>query len=118
MDSPLMMPHFSSGRQPAVSTPPFTTLMKLEGVRIFAAHSHEHGVNYDLDKFCTSVLSSGSKLVFYGHTHRPLWQEVRGMQIVNPGSVGSAQKPTFALVRLEDGKADCRILDVPQEKES
>ena len=93
-------------------------MMKLEGVRIFAAHGHEHGVNYNLDKFCTSVLSSGSKLGFYGHTHRPLWQEVRGMQIVNPGSVGSAQKPTFALVRLEDGKADCRILDVPQEKES
>ena len=40
------------------------------------------------------------------------------MQIVNPGSIGSAQRPTFALVRLENGQADCRILDASQEKES
>ena len=86
-------------------------LLKLEGVGIFAAHGHEHGVRYSLDKFCTSVLCSGSALGLYGHTHRPLWQEVRGMQIVNPGSIGSAQQPTFALIRLENGNADCRILD-------
>lgn len=88
-------------------------LLELEGVRIFAAHGHEHGVKYGLDKFCTSVWCSGSALGLYGHTHTPLWQTVRGVQILNPGSIGSAQHPTFALVRLEDGKADCRILDAP-----
>lgn len=86
-------------------------LLKLEGVGIFAAHGHEHGVKYGLDQFCTSVLCSGASLGLYGHTHRPLWQEVRGMQIVNPGSIGSARHPTFALIRLENGTADCRILD-------
>ena len=93
-------------------------LLKLEGVGIFAAHGHAHGVKYGMDKFCTSVWCAGAKLGLYGHTHRPLWQEIRGMQIVNPGSVGSAQRPTFALIRLEDGRADCRIIDAPQEKES
>ena len=88
-------------------------ILKLEGVGIFAAHGHEHGVKYGLDKFCTSVWCSGSKLGFYGDTHRPLWQEIRGMQIVNPGSIGSRDKPTFALVRIENGAADCRILDAP-----
>ena len=92
--------------------------LKLDGVGIFAAHGHLHGVKYGMDQFCTSVWCSGSVLGFYGHTHRPLWQEIRGMQIVNPGSIGSAQRPTFALVHLEDGKADCRILDAPEEKES
>jgi putative phosphoesterase len=90
-------------------------LLRLEGVGIFAAHGHEHGVRYGMDKFCTSVLCSGSALGLYGHTHRPMWQEVRGMQIVNPGSIGSAQHPTFALVRIEEGKADVRILDAPNE---
>ena len=88
-------------------------LLQLEGVSIFAAHGHEHGVRYGMDKFCNSVWCSGSTLGLYGHTHRPLWQEVRGMQILNPGSIGSAQHPTFALIRLEDGRADCRILDAP-----
>ena len=79
-----------------------SALLKLEGVGIFAAHGHEHGVRFGMDKFCTSVKCS---------THRPLWQELYGIQIVNPGSVGSAQHPTFALIRLENGRADCRILD-------
>jgi len=89
----------------------------LEGVGIFAAHGHEHGVKFGLDRFCNSVWCSGSCLGLYGHTHRPLWQEVRGMQIVNPGSIGSAQHPTFALIRLENGSADCRILDAPEPGE-
>jgi hypothetical protein len=91
-----------------------SALLKLEGVGIFAVHGHDHGVKYGLDKLCNSVWCSGSALGLYGHTHRPLWQEVRGMQILNPGSVGSAQRPTFALITLADGKADCRILDAPE----
>ncbi len=90
-----------------------SALLTLEGVGIFAAHGHTHGVKYGLDKFCTSVKCSGSSLGLYGHTHRPLWQELYGLQIVNPGSIGSAQHPTFALIRLENGRADCRILDAP-----
>ena len=88
-------------------------LLQLGGVGVFAAHGHNHGVKYGLDSFCNSVWCSGSTLGLYGHTHEPLWQEVRGMQIVNPGSIGSARRPTFALIRLENGKADCRILDAP-----
>ncbi len=91
-----------------------SALLTLEGVGIFAAHGHEHGVRWGLDRFCTSVLCSGSALGLYGHTHRPLWQEARGMQILNPGSIGSAAHPTFALIRLEGGKADCRILDAAE----
>ncbi len=92
-----------------------SALLTLEGVRIFAAHGHNHGVKYGLDKFCTSVWCSGAKLGLYGHTHAPRWEEIRGMQILNPGSIGSAQRPTFALIRLENGSADCRILDAEKE---
>ncbi len=89
-------------------------ILKLEGVGVFAAHGHEHGVKYGMDKFATSVLCSGSALGLYGHTHRPLWQASRGIQLLNPGSIGSRQKPTFALIRLDDGTAECRILDAPE----
>ena len=91
-------------------------LLKLSGVGVFAAHGHNHGVKYGLDRFCTSVWCSGAKLGLYGHTHRPLWQEIRGMQIMNPGSIGSTQHPTYGLVRIENGAADCRILDAGTER--
>ncbi len=91
-------------------------LLELDGVGIFAAHGHNHGVKYGLARFCTSVWCSGAKLGLYGHTHRPLWQDIRGMQIMNPGSIGNTQHPTYGLVRIENGAADCRILDARAER--
>ena len=89
-------------------------LTEIDGVRVFAAHGHRHGVKLGLTKFCNSVYFSGSALGLYGHTHRPMWREVRGMQIVNPGSVGSGVKPTFALVEIAGGKANGRIIDITE----
>ena len=86
-----------------------------EGIRIFCAHGHNHGVKYGLDKFGISVLCSGAALGLYGHTHRPLWQEVRGVQIMNPGSIGDRLQPTYGLVELRDGGAHCRILDFEKD---
>lgn len=91
-------------------------ITELEGVRVFAAHGHRHGVKLGMESFCNSVYFSGAALGLYGHTHRPLWQEVRGMQLLNPGSAGDALHPTFALVEVRDGKADCRILDIVVEE--
>jgi len=91
-----------------------SALPELEGVRIFAAHGHMHRVRFTMDTFCNSVYFSGSALGLYGHTHRPLLQEIRGMQILNPGSIGSAQSPTYALVNIENGAARCRILDLEE----
>ena len=90
---------------------PDSLLPELEGVRLLCVHGHNHGVKWGLDRFCTSVLCAGAKLGLYGHTHQPKWLEQRGIQILNPGSIGSAQKPTYALVELDAGKVNCRILD-------
>ena len=90
---------------------PDSLLPELEGVRIFCAHGHNHGVKWGLQRFCTSVLCAGAKLGLYGHTHQAKWLEQRGIQILNPGSIGHGQRPTYALVELDAGKVNCRILD-------
>lgn len=82
-----------------------------DGVRIFCAHGHNHGVKYGLDKFGTSVLCSGSRLGLYGHTHRALYHESDGVILMNPGSIGDGLHPTYGLVELENGTVSCRILD-------
>ena len=86
-------------------------ILDLGGARIFCAHGHNHGVKYGLDKFGTSVLCSGSVLGLYGHTHRALYHESDGIQILNPGSIGDGQCPTYGLVSIENGSVTCRILD-------
>lgn len=88
-------------------------LLELEGVRLLCVHGHNHGVKWGLHSFSNSVWCAGAQLGLYGHTHQPRWLEQRGMQILNPGSIGSAQKPTYALVELDAGKVNCRILDCP-----
>ena len=93
-------------------------LLELEGVRIFCAHGHEHGVKFGLDRFCNSVWCSGSALGLYGHTHRALWQDIRGMQIMNPGSIGDRLHPSYGLVELTGGAVRCRIPDFREKGDS
>lgn len=85
------------------------------GVRVFAAHGHNHNVKFGMDSFATSVLCSGAQLGLYGHTHRPLWQEFRGIQFMNPGSIGSFSSPTYGIVSFENGSFNCSIKDLPRD---
>ena len=84
-------------------------LLDLDGVRIFCAHGHNHGVKFGLNSFCNSVWCSGAALGLYGHTHTPLWQDIRGMQIMNPGSIGDRLHPSYGLVEITGGTVSCKI---------
>lgn len=94
---------------------PDSDIFELGGVRFFAAHGHNHGVSYGMAGFGTSVLCSGAAVGLYGHTHRALYQEAGGVRFLNPGTIGDARHPTFALVEIADGAAVCRILDYQEE---
>lgn len=91
---------------------PDSDIIDLEGVRILIAHGHGHNVKMDLDSFCNSVYFSGAALGLYGHTHRPLWNSIRGMQIMNPGSIGDCLHPTYGQIELENGAFSCKIVDL------
>ena len=94
-----------------------SALFTLEGVRFFAAHGHRHGVKYGLDAFANSVYCAGAAIGLYGHTHRPLCRWADGLTLMNPGSVGNRVSPTYGLLMLENGKYDCKIVDILPEKE-
>ncbi|MCD8343387.1 MAG: metallophosphatase family protein [Oscillospiraceae bacterium] len=88
---------------------PDTLCLDLEGVRIFLAHGHRHGVKMGLDAFLNSVYCSGSALGLYGHTHAARITETNGLTAFNPGACG-AVNPSYGIVMLQDGKFDCRIV--------
>ena len=92
-----------------------SAILEYDGVRIFAAHGHNHGVKYRMDGFATSVLCSGAKLGLYGHTHRPVWNEAEGLQFLNPGSIGNRQFPTYGLIEIKSGEFICKIKDILEE---
>lgn len=84
-------------------------LFTLEGVRIFAAHGHRHGVKMELDGFLNSVCCAGAALGLYGHTHRAVIVRREGVTLMNPGSIGDLASPSFGVVELRDGSFSCRI---------
>ena len=92
-------------------------LFTFGGVRIFAAHGHDHRVKYGLEAFATSVLCSGAKLGLYGHTHAARLTRSDGLELLNPGSVGSLERPTYGRVEAENGVFKCTIVDIMEETE-
>lgn len=90
-------------------------LLDFAGVRVFMAHGHRHGVKMNLDSFANAAYFSGANVGLYGHTHRAFYKEFGALQILNPGSIGSAASPTYAVIDIENGAAFCKILDVNKE---
>lgn len=79
-------------------------LLTIDGKKMFLTHGHLFGVKTDLMRLSYHALEIGADVVFFGHTHMPFLEIVRGILFCNPGS---ASRPvfgegTFAL--WEDGE--------------
>jgi uncharacterized protein len=83
--------------------------LELEGVRIHLSHGHQLGsptpaglaARYDAD------------VIVYGHTHRPLIEQIGSTLVVNPGAAGPARfklKPSVALLTLPRRQARIVLL--------
>lgn len=80
-------------------------------VTVFATHGHRYFVKSTMDSLLNAAHFSGAQLVLYGHTHIARIEYPAGMTVVNPGSAGLGQRPTFAVVDISDsGGIAARIL--------
>ena len=69
-----------------IITAPNTILFTAAGRNIFATHGNRYSVDYGLDSLAATAKTLDADLVFYGHTHRPAWEENSGTLYLNPGS--------------------------------
>lgn len=96
---------------------PESGLEEVDGVRIFFAHGHRHNVKLNMDSFCNSVCFSGAQLGLYGHTHTARWNQLGGMEILNPGSIGDHFHPTYAVVETTgNGVFCCHIYELEEDE--
>ena len=81
-------------------------LLKTEiaGQKVFATHGHAYKVKYDRDyqTLRYAALEADARLVLFGHTHVPYHDRVWGMEMINPGSIGYGNKPSYAVVELDE----------------
>lgn len=93
---------------------PDTDIVPLGPVKAFITHGHLYNVEYDrLDSLVYAAQEQGAKLAMYGHTHRPLHEEIGGVKVLNPGTAGKGRKLTWALVEVFDnGGIACEIKEL------
>ena len=77
----------------------------LGGKRIFAAHGHTYHVKYGLGALVNTAMVAGADILLFGHTHARYHEELEGLIVANPGTVGgirSAEK-SYGLITIENG---------------
>lgn len=97
-----------------LSAQPLTLKCAVGGLKIFAVHGHQHEVKYDdsVRELCYAGLREDADVVLFGHTHLPYLDRHLGMIILNPGAIGHVRKPSYAVLTVDNGKADAEILFV------
>ena len=78
--------------------------------RFFMTHGHLHGVKLGLGPVINTAMLHRADVLLYGHTHIPHQENVEGLLVVNPGSIGMGKK-TYAVLEIEHDAVDCKIAE-------
>jgi putative phosphoesterase len=89
---------------------PLERLIEVEGKKIFLCHGHTRRVKQGLGALIAEGHRQDADLVLYGHTHLPKTDHDGNMTILNPGTIGSFGKKTYAVVKIEGGQLHTSIL--------
>jgi putative phosphoesterase len=87
--------------------------------KIFIAHGHMESVKQSYENILYKAESLQCKAVFFGHTHIPLFAEVEGLYLLNPGSLSlpvGGRKGSYAVATVLADSLSASILyeDVQQ----
>lgn len=91
---------------------PAVKLVELGGKRIILCHGHTYRVKTGLMDAGYAAREQKADLLLFGHTHFATQEWAGDSLLVNPGSIGYWGSPSYAVVRIEDGRltADLRKL--------
>ena len=75
---------------------PLERCFELGGKKIFMCHGHKYHVKMSLMSLVYKGKECEADIVLFGHTHRSFLEEIDGMTVMNPGSVG-----TYGIISLD-----------------
>jgi putative phosphoesterase len=87
-----------------------TVTLEAAGRTIMVVHGHRLGspTPAGLDQ-----AHPGPDIIVFGHTHKPAFERIGSRLFINPGSAGQPRfglKPSIAVLTLEDGREEFRII--------
>ena len=58
----------------------------------------------------SAAQEAGAQLAMFGHTHQVYYEQIGGVQVLNPGTAGRGRELTWALAEIFDnGAFACEI---------
>lgn len=95
---------------------------EVAGYKMLVTHGHYYYVSFGIDRLVDEARVRGIKVVCYGHTHRPLLEEVDGITVLNPGSISFPRqagcKPSYAIMDIDrEGLAHFEINYLESDKQ-
>lgn len=96
-----LVPGNCDGRRPDL---PEQRVFTLENCKLLMTHGHIYHVKLSPAAAIRAAREAGANLLLFGHTHEAVCEFQQGLWVVNPGSVGSLARPTYAVAILaQDG---------------
>ena len=77
--------------------------LEIEKVKFFLTHGHDYGVKSTALPLVLAAQEQGARYALFGHTHIPVIEDVQGITLINPGSVGMLS--TYCYITVSGGKA-------------
>lgn len=85
---------------------PTERMIDIDGVKILMCHGHTYSVKSGIGAYITAAREKGADIALFGHTHKPLLDNMGDIILMNPGSVS-----TYGIIEIKDGKADAHMCD-------
>ena len=88
--------------------------IELCGKRILVTHGHYYGVSMGHEEIVEKTKARDCDAVFFGHTHKPVIEEIDGVLAINPGSLSyprqHGRKPSYVILETDkDRKMSAKI---------
>ena len=77
------------------------------------SHGHNYYISMGVEIYASEARARGVDVAFFGHTHRPYYNVVNGVTLINPGSISyprqEGRQPSYAILNVDNDKLDCEI---------
>lgn len=100
------------GNYPFEPNFPYDLTFAFEGLRVFFTHGHLYYVKMGLTRILNYALYNNINIVCFGHTHKPLIKELRGVIFINPGCFSKhkyGSSHSYCLLEITQSKIKVEI---------
>jgi len=85
---------------------PKERVLDIAGNKILVTHGHYYRVSAGYETLAEEAASRGCNMAFFGHTHLPFMGEMKGVYLVNPGSLTYPRQygrvPTYVIMEVDE----------------